>query len=192
MKNHPVKNGLVKNGLVIGAMLLALASTTTAMTEEVNQVLVASSDSNIEAHAEFDSEVAFILDGVIDELKAEWKDLDQEKRQEVKNALRSLGEGININLADMGFSSVLITIFAILFTFGSPVLIIALLLLSSYRKRKQRAALIEKFIDAGKNVPTELLATFNDNGVSGNNLQRGLMLSGIGTGLFLFLGILVD
>jgi|MGYP006089229301 hypothetical protein len=192
MKNHPVKNGLVKNGLVIGAMLLALASTTPAMTEEVNQVLVTSSDSNIAAHAEFDSEVAFILDEVIDELKAEWKDLDQEERQEVKNALRSLGEGININLADMGFSSVLIPIFAILFTFGSPVLIIALLLLFSYRKRKQRAALIEKFIDAGKDVPTELLATFNDNGVSGNNLQRGLMLSGIGTGLFLFLGILVD
>ena len=85
----------------------------------------------------------------------------------------------------------IVPIFAILFTFGSPVLVIGLLLLFSYRKRRQRDALVAKFIDAGKDVPPEVLATFNDNAVSGNNLQRGLILSGIGSGLFLFLGMLV-
>jgi hypothetical protein len=191
-------------------MLLALGNTAAAMAQEINEVAVIAttnnsdrnsgsgieSESQADAHDEFDSEVAFILDEVIDELKAEWKDLDQVERQEIKDALRSFQEGINITIPDSfsfgGLSSVIVPIFAILFTFGSPVLIIALLLLFSHRKRKQRAALVEKFIDAGKDVPPEVLATFSDNGVTRNNLQRGLMLSGIGTGVFLFLGLLVD
>lgn len=196
-----MKNYLVKNGLLVCAMLLALANTVSTMAEDINEVTVIATPSDIDsashtdAHDEFDSEVAFLVDEVITELKAEWKDLDQEERQEVKDALRSFQEGINITIPDSfsfgGLSSVIVPIFAILFTFGSPVLVIALLLLFSYRKRKQRDALVEKFINAGKDVPREVLATFNDNAVSGNNLQRGLILSGIGSGLFLFLGMLV-
>lgn len=198
-----MKNHLVKNGLLVCAMLLALANTVPTMAEDINEVAViatpsdidSASDSHTDAHDEFDNEVAFLVDEVIGELKAEWKDLDQEQRQEVKDALRSFQEGINITIPDSfsfgGLSSVIVPIFAILFTFGSPVLVIALLLLFSYRKRKQRDALVEKFINAGKDVPPEVLATFNDNAVSGNNLQRGLILSGIGSGLFLFLGMLV-
>ena len=209
-----MKSHLLKNSLLVCAMLLALGNTAAAMAQEINEVAViattnnsdsdsdsgsgieSESESQADAHDEFDSEVALIIDEVIDELKAEWKDLDQVERQEVKDALRSFQEGINITIPDSfsfgGLSSVIVPIFAILFTFGSPVLIIALLLLFSHRKRKQRAALVEKFIDAGKDVPPEVLATFSDNGVTGNNLQRGLMLSGIGTGVFLFLGLLVD
>jgi hypothetical protein len=200
-----MKNHLVKNGLLVCAMLLALANRVPTMAEDINEVAViaspsdidinSASDSHTDAHDEFDSEVAFIVDEVIGELKAEWKDLDQEERQEVKDALRSFQEGINITIPDSfsfgGLSSVIVPIFAILFTFGSPVLVIALLLLFSYRKRKQRDALVEKFINAGKDVPPEVLASFSDNAVSGNNLQRGLILSGIGSGLFLFLGMLV-
>ena len=206
-----MKNHLIKNGLLVCAMLLALGNTVLTMAEDINEGAVvttpkdSASDSDsdsdskranhTDAHDEFDSEVALIVDEFIGELKAEWKDLDQDERQEVKDALRSLREGINITIPDSfsfgGLSSVIVPIFAILFTFGSPVLVIGLLLLFSYRKRKQRDALVAKFIDAGKDVPSEVLATFNDNGVSGNNLQRGLILSGIGSGLFLFLGMLV-
>lgn len=200
-----MKNHFIKNSLMVCTMLLALGSTAPALAEDINEVAViatpsdignaSESESHTDAHNEFDSEVAFIVDEVIGELKAEWKDLDQEERQEVKDALRSFQEGINITIPDSfsfgGLSSVIVPIFAILFTFGSPVLVIALLLLFSYRKRKQRDALVEKFINAGKDVPPEILATFNNNGASGNNLQRGLILSGIGSGLFLFLGMLV-
>ena len=204
-----MKNHLLKNGLVVCAMLFAVANTAPTMAEDISEVAVvatsndiasngngnSNSESQTNTHDDFDSEVALIVDEVIGELKAEWKDLDQEERQEVKDALRSLREGINITIPDSfsfgGLSSVIVPIFAILFTFGSPVLVIGLLLLFSYRKRRQRDALVAKFIDAGKDVPPEVLATFNDNAVSGNNLQRGLILSGIGSGLFLFLGMLV-
>jgi hypothetical protein len=198
-----MKNHLLKNGLLVCAMLLALANTAPTMAEDINEVAVianpndiaSASENHSDAGDDFDSEVALIIDDVIGELKAEWKDLDQEERQEIKDALRSLREGINITLPDSfsfgGLSSVIVPIFAILFTFGSPVLVIGLLLLFSYRKRRQRDALVAKFIDAGKDVPPEVLATYNDNAVSGNNLQRGLILSGIGSGLFLFLGMLV-
>ena len=206
-----MKNHLLKNGLVVCAMLFAVANTVPTMAEDISEVAVvatsndiasngngngnSNSESQTNTHDDFDSEVALIVDEVIGELKAEWKDLDQEERQEVKDALRSLREGINITIPDSfsfgGLSSVIVPIFAILFTFGSPVLVIGLLLLFSYRKRRQRDALVAKFIDAGKDVPPEVLATFNDNAVSGNNLQRGLILSGIGSGLFLFLGMLV-
>ena len=206
-----MKNHLLKNGLVVCAMLFAVANTVPTMAEDISEVAVvatsndiasngngngnSNSESQTNTHDDFDSEVALIVDEVIGELKAEWKDLDQEERQEVKDALRSLREGINITIPNSfsfgGLSSVIVPIFAILFTFGSPVLVIGLLLLFSYRKRRQRDALVAKFIDAGKDVPPEVLATFNDNAVSGNNLQRGLILSGIGSGLFLFLGMLV-
>ena len=202
-----MKNHLLKNGLVVCAMLFAVANTVPTMAEDISEVAVVAtsndiasngngnSESQTNTHDDFDSEVALIVDEVIGELKAEWKDLDQEERQEVKDALRSLREGINITIPNSfsfgGLSSVIVPIFAILFTFGSPVLVIGLLLLFSYRKRRQRDALVAKFIDAGKDVPPEVLATFNDNAVSGNNLQRGLILSGIGSGLFLFLGMLV-
>ncbi|MDG1307163.1 MAG: DUF6249 domain-containing protein [Porticoccaceae bacterium] len=200
-----MKNHFIKNSLMVCTLLLALGSTAPALAKDINEVTViitpgdigsaSESESHTDAHDEFDSEVAFIVDEVIGELKAEWKDLDQEQRQEVKDALRSFQEGINITIPDSfsfgGLSSVIVPIFVILFTFGSPVLVITLLLLFSYHKRRQRNALVEKFINADKDVPAEVLATFDGSSVSGNNLQRGLILSGIGSGLFLFLGMLV-
>ena len=82
-----MKNYLVKNGLLVCAMLLALANTVSTMAEDINEVTVIATPSDIDsashtdAHDEFDSEVAFLVDEVITELKAEWKDLDQEERQ---------------------------------------------------------------------------------------------------------------
>jgi len=199
----------MKNNLILCLMLLASVSTATTVAEEI-EVVVSTSENGIETenvtkkivyklesdhefNSEFDSEVTAIVDEVIDELKGEWKDLDEQERQEIKDALRSVGEGIDIRLdPDMDFSSVLVTIIAILFTVGSPILIVALLLFFSYRKRKQRAALIEKFIDAGKDVPPEVLASFDENGLTSNNLQRGLMLTGIGIALVVVLGMLVS
>ncbi|MDA9240719.1 DUF6249 domain-containing protein [bacterium] len=193
----------MKNNLILCLMLWASVSTATTVAEEV-EVVVSTSENGTETEtatktivykyesdSEFDTEVTAIVDEVIGELKSEWKDLDEQERQEIKDALRSVGEGIDIRFdPDMDFSSVLVTIIAILFTVGSPILIVALLLFFSYRKRKQRAALIEKFIDAGKDVPPEVLATFDENGLTSNNLQRGLMLTGIGIALVVILGML--
>ena len=195
----------MKNNLILCLMLLASVSAATTVAEEI-EVVVSTSENGTEnetatktivykyeSDSEFDTEVTAIVDEVIGELKGEWKDLDEQERQEIKDALRSVGEGIDIRFdPDMDFSSVLVTIIAILFTVGSPILIVALLLFFSYRKRKQRAALIEKFIDAGKDVPPEVLATFDDNDLTSNNLQRGLMLTGFGIALVVILGMLVS
>ena len=40
--------------------------------------------------------------------------------------------------------------------------------------------------------PEEVLATYSETGAAGNNLQRGLILCGIGLGLILCFGFLAD
>ena len=205
----------MKNILMICAILLASFSAPSVLAKEIEVVVtttaapddtaaVAAAElrketntivykSDASGDTEFDSEVSQIVDEVIGELKQEWGNLDEQERQEVKDAIRSVGEGININIdPNMDIGSIMVTITAILFTLGSPILIVALLLFFSYRKRKQRAQLVEKFLDAGKDVPPEVLASFADNGDSGNNLQSGLKLCGIGMGIFLFFGLMID
>jgi len=107
--------------------------------------------------------------------------------------------GLNVNLglspesdSNFGPGEVILGIVAILSTFGLPFIIIVLVLFYKHRKRRQRDLLISKFIDAGKDVPVEILRENSGSSTQKGNLERGVMLTGIGIGLYLFLGLLMD
>ena len=51
--------------------------------------------------------------------------------------------------------------------------------------------LVSKFIDAGKEVPEEILRDVTDIDSTDNSLKKGIRLIGVSTGVLLFLGILV-
>ncbi len=201
-----MNNSIIKTTILLCALLIAPFSSALLQEKEIHVTVTTADASDAETttktlsyttdgdgNIEVDSEVSQAVDEVVKELKQEWQNLDEQERQEVKDAIRSIGDGISVNFdPDMDFGSMIVAIFAILFTFGSPILIVALVLYSSHRKRKQRAALIEKFLEAGKDVPEEVLASYSETGAAGNNLQRGLILCGIGLGLILCFGFLAD
>jgi len=51
--------------------------------------------------------------------------------------------------------------------------------------------LVSKFIDAGKEVPEEILRDVTEIDSTDNSLKKGIRLIGVSTGVLLFLGILV-
>lgn len=134
------------------------------------------------------------LGGILSKLvDTEWDQLNASEKEEIIEALEKIEDGVEIDIeADFGAGKVLVAVIAILSTFGLPFIIIALILYYRHRKRRQRDILIGKFIDAGKEVPIEILAPSGASDSLSGNLERGIMLMGIGTGLFLFLGMLID
>ena len=196
------------------ALLLSLFAAPLAMSDDHSTVIIADKNGvtafelattddaapnktaeNPSDSADYDSEVEVeaLVSGIVAELKGEWAQLDDSEREEIKAALRSVRDGVSVELdQSMDFKTMIVAVVAIVFTIGSPILIVILLLFFSYRKRKQRTALVEKFIDAGKDVPPEVLSVLSGNRDHTDNLHRGLLLSGVGIGFFLFLGLMVD
>jgi hypothetical protein len=127
----------------------------------------------------------------------EWDDLPEEDRQAIIEAAEILEDGVEINISgsELGFGAIIGRIFAFiiffLLTFGLPFTIIALILFYKHRKRRQRMELVSKFIDAGKEVPEEILRDVSDIDPTDNSLKKGIRLIGVSTGVLLFLGILV-
>ena len=193
------------------ALLLSLFSAPVAMSDDHSTVIIADKNGvtavelattdnaapnqtaeNPSDSADYDSEVQALVSGIVAELKGEWAQLDDSEREEIKAALRSVRDGVSVELdQSMDFKTMIVAVVAIVFTIGSPILIVILILFFTYRRRKQRTALVEKFIDAGKDVPPEVLSVLSGNADHTDNLHRGLLLSGVGIGFFLFLGLMV-
>ncbi|MFQ3262939.1 MAG: hypothetical protein ACI9LH_000378 [Porticoccaceae bacterium] len=141
-----------------------------------------------------DDEELTALGGIITKLVGtEWDQLDEPEQKEILEALEQIETGVEIDIDHSGFGpgKVLVSVVAILSTLGMPFIIIGLILFYKHRKRRQRDLLISKFIDAGKDIPVEILQGSDGSDEPQGNFQRGIMLTGIGIGLLLFLGILV-
>ena len=128
----------------------------------------------------------------------QWDQLDESERQviieELEHAERDRDFKIDLDFGRDPTDTLaddIMAIIAILFTVGLPFIITALVLFYKYRKRRQRDLLISKFIEAGKDVPVEILQENSKSGTPEGNLQRGVMLTGIGIGLYLFLGLFI-
>ena len=78
----------------------------------------------------------------------------------------------------------LIPLTAIVFTFGMPIMIVAVVLYSSYRKKRLMHETINQYVSSGKDIPPEVLKGLQKEVTPKNNLNRGLVMSGIGLGIF--------
>lgn len=73
-----------------------------------------------------------------------------------------------------------------------PLMVIALVLISNYNRRKREKRkydLMEKAIDSGKELPVDF---FKENKPPKNHLQKGIINIAIGLGAFLFLFFVAD
>ena len=129
-------------------------------------------------------------------IETEWDDLDDAEKEEILETLKEIEAGIEVEVdvdsSGPSATEAIIAIVAIMFTIGSPILIIGTILYYKHRKRRQRNALIEKFLDSGQEVPAELMESGDLADNSSNTLSRGIKLTAIGLGLFVFLGSMID
>jgi hypothetical protein len=138
-----------------------------------------------------------------DIIKAANDDLSEEEKEEIKSDIKEAIQEIkevsessddhNIvigsdddGIFDDGISLIeaLIPITAIVFTFGMPIMIVAVVLYSSYRKKRLMHDTINQYVSSGKDIPPEVLKGLQKEITPKNNLHRGLVMSGIGIGIF--------
>lgn len=121
--------------------------------------------------------------------ETEWDDLTQDEKEQIQSALNEIEEGIEIDVATKtGFFYAILAIMAVSFTLGLPVIVTVIILYYKHRKRRQRDAVIEKFINSGKDVPAELLASWELHpDESDSRLHQGIKLIAVSLGLYLFL-----
>jgi len=125
-------------------------------------------------------------------IETEWDDLDEAEKEEILETIKEIESGIEVDIdTNTSATEAVIAIVAIMFTLGSPILIIGTILYYKHRKRRQRNALIEKFLDSGQEVPAELMESGDLADNSSNTLSRGIRLTAIGLGLFVFLGSMI-
>ena len=166
---------------------------------EIHSYKIAAPETDLEDGAE--SEIKISLSGEDESVGAiikiirtlaetEWDDLTEDEKDKIQSALNEIEEGIEIDIASnsRGFFDAIVAIVAISFTLGLPIIVIAIILYYKHRKRRQRDALIEKFINSGKDVPAELLASWELHLDEPNKiLHQGIKLVAISLGLYLFL-----
>ena len=126
--------------------------------------------------------------------ETEWDDLTKDEKDKIQSALKEIEEGIEIDITtnSRGFFDAIVAIVAISFTLGLPIIVIAIILYYKHRKRRQRDALLEKFINSDKDVPAELLASWELHLDEPNKiLHQGIKLVAVSLGLYLFLHVFV-
>lgn len=170
---------------------------------EIHSYKIAAPETDLEDGAE--SEIKISLSGEDESVGAiikiirtlaetEWDDLTEDEKDKIQSALNEIEEGIEIDIASnsRGFFDAIVAIVAISFTLGLPIIVIAIILYYKHRKRRQRDALIEKFINSGKDVPAELLASWELHLDEPNKiLHQGIKLVAISLGLYLFLHVFI-
>ena len=72
---------------------------------------------------------------------------------------------------------------AVVLTFGTPILLVAAMLYTSYRKRRLMHNTIDQYVSSGRDIPPEVLQSLHREVTPANNLHRGLLMSGIGLGV---------
>jgi len=172
--------------------------------ESGNMVIKKKISFGLEADEETSEEHVFIsIDGEDKDIQAltkaisklvetEWDDLDAAEKKEILETIKEIESGIEVDIdTNTSATEAVIAIVAIMFTLGSPILIIGTILYYKHRKRRQRNALIEKFLDSGQEVPAELMESGDLADNSSNTLSRGIRLTAIGLGLFVFLGSMI-
>src|SRR5690606_33947974 len=106
-----------------------------------------------------------------------------------------LAELSKANIAPEAREGLLIPALAILFIFGGPIAVVLVLIVLYYRAKTRRERLqsenIARLLEAGREVPVELLRGDEPEGIRGNqSLRKGMTNLGQGIGLIICVTLL--
>ncbi len=114
---------------------------------------------------------------VAKEVVVELEGLSKEEKKELAKAIK---QGFDFKREDIPGWVGAVAILGVILIFGFPILVLIAVFIYLGRKRRQKMAIIQVYLDAGKDVPVELLRTFDGNG---NSFKSGIMLTGTGLGI---------
>ncbi|MCV6604420.1 MAG: hypothetical protein OIF34_03875, partial [Porticoccaceae bacterium] len=114
-----------------------------------------------------DAKIDRLFDRISKKLDDENSELSEEEKEELreglydaKEALKELDE-INIKIGGDGdgvsIPEMFVAILAITLSLGGPIIIVAIALYSSFKKRRLTHDTINNYVAAGKDIPTEVL-----------------------------------
>lgn len=108
-----------------------------------------------------------------------------------------LAELSKANIVPEARQALLIPVLAILFIFGGPIAVVLVLIVLYYRAKtrrgRQQSENIARLLEAGREVPVELLRGDEPEGTHGNqSLRKGMTNLGLGIGLLICLTLLDD
>ena len=153
-------------------------------------------DADVEkTKKELRQKILTFVDGVLKDADVELSDEDKaDLRKELKHELKvehGGKEGSDFGITDL--AGLAVAALAVVFIFGTPIMIVAFILYASYRKRRLIHDTINSYVATGKEIPPEVFKSFHEEASPKNNLQKGLLMMGIGAGIIIcFLVIGVD
>lgn len=92
-----------------------------------------------------------------------------------------LGEGISNSRVWLGAISIL----SILLIFGTPIMLVAAFLYAGQRKRRLAHDMASQYLASGQSVPPEVWQGLSGDASPRSNLHKGMMMLGVGAGVFL-------
>ena len=132
-----------------------------------------------------DEEKAEIKQDIKDAI-AEIKEIEIDEDDTVtQSRIHVEGDNDSLEFIEAGLGAM-----AIFFIFGTPIMIIAAVLYASYRKKRLMHETINQYVASGKDIPPEVMQSLQKEVKPKNNLHRGLIMSGIGVGIFLCFAII--
>lgn len=123
------------------------------------------------------------------EIRTETRKAARAASKEVRDAVKENRRTVAAHSVDDGFGifQAVVAIVAIVFTLGMPVIIVSLIMYSSYRRRRLAHDTINQYVSSGKEIPPEIMQNlFKDAGTVAaprTNLHKGTVNTGIGLGM---------
>lgn len=86
---------------------------------------------------------------------------------------------------NIGVGESIVAILAILLIFGTPIMLVAVVLYALHRKRRLALDMASKFLASDQPVPPEVWQGLAGNTSPRSNLHKGMIMLGVGVGVFL-------
>ncbi|MFQ5634113.1 MAG: DUF6249 domain-containing protein [Gammaproteobacteria bacterium] len=102
------------------------------------------------------------------------------------SALEDLDDiDIDLDLDGLDDGMDVVAILAVTLIFGTPIMLVAAFLFAGYRKRRLAREMAGDFLASGQPVPPEVWQGLAGDATSRSNLHKGMIMLGVGAGVFL-------
>lgn len=140
-----------------------------------------SNDSN---KAELKQAIRDSVADIVEKALAADPDIKEEQRDQILDKIRNMPVSAHMD-EEPPAGALAVGALAIILIFGMPVMIVVAVLYWAYRRRRLAHDTINQFLASGKDIPPAVLDNLFREQTPKNNLHKGLVMTGLGVGVFL-------
>ena len=111
-------------------------------------------------------------------------DVKKEQRDQILEKIRNMPVSAHTD-EEPPAGALAVGALAIVLIFGMPVMIVVAVLYWAYRRRRLAHETINQFLASGKDIPPAIVENLFREQAPRNNLHKGLVMTGLGVGIFL-------